>query len=601
MKGYKQTEVGVIPQDWEVEKIKNVSSITTGAKNTQDKIDDGHYPFFVRSQTVEHINSYSSEGEAVLTAGDGVGTGKVFHYINGKFDFHQRVYKISNFNKKLDGYFFYLYFSNNFLNRIMSMTAKSSVDSVRMEMIADMQIPLPTKAEQTTIAAALSDADALITSLEKLITKKHNIKQGAMQELLTGKKRLPGFSGKWEVKKLGEIADIFKGSGLSKSKLNPSGIHKCVLYGELFTTYSQVIKNVISRTNADEGVLSKKGDILMPGSTTTIGIDLAIASALLEDGVLLGGDINIIRKKVDSYNSEFIAHYLTQVKKHEIAELSQGITIIHLYGRDLNALSITIPAKREEQTAIAIILSEMDAEIEQLEQKLSKYRMLKQGMIQELLTGRVRLLNIEVSEKPKATVTAMHEKYDLQKKKHNWEFNEAVVISVLTKAFGVPGYPLGRKRYTKFSYLLHRYAERNAVGYLKKAAGPYNPRTKYGGPEKIAQTRGYIKNHSSGKYSGFIAHDNIAEAVAYFNKWYGQETLRWLEQFRYKDNDQLELLTTVDIAVQDLLQNNQKVSATSVKALIQSHDEWRAKLDRIIFSDENIGKAISESRDLLKT
>jgi len=142
-KGYKQTEVGVIPEDWEVEKIKNVSSITTGAKNTQDKIDDGQYPFFVRSQTIEHINSYSSEGEAVLTAGDGVGTGKVFHYINGKFDFHQRVYKISNFNKKLNGYFFYLYFSNNFLNRIMSMTAKSSVDSVRMEMIANMQIPIP--------------------------------------------------------------------------------------------------------------------------------------------------------------------------------------------------------------------------------------------------------------------------------------------------------------------------------------------------------------------------------------------------------------------------------------------------------------------------
>lgn len=391
-KGYKQTEVGVIPEDWGVDKIKYFASITTGAKNTQDKIDDGEYPFFVRSQIVERINSYSFNGAAVLTAGDGVGTGKVFHYINGKFDFHQRVYKISDFSERIDGYFFYLYFSNYFLRRIMSMTAKSSVDSVRMEMIANMQIPLPRKAEQTAIAVALSDADALISSLERLIAKKRNIKQGAMQELLTGKKRLPGFSGGWEVKKLGGIADIFKGSGLSKSKLNPSGIYKCILYGELFTTYSQVIKNVISRTNANEGVLSKKGDILMPGSTTTIGIDLAIASALLEAGILLGGDINIIRKKVDSYDSEFIAHYLTQVKKHEIAELSQGITIIHLYGRDLNALSITIPAKREEQTAIAQILSDMDAEVEQLEQKLNKYKMMKQGMMQELLTGKTRLV-----------------------------------------------------------------------------------------------------------------------------------------------------------------------------------------------------------------
>jgi len=243
--------------------------------------------------------------------------------------------------------------------------------NLRKDDVLGCPIPLPpTKAEQEAIATALSDADKLISSLEKLITKKQNIKQGTMQQFLTGKKRLPGFTAKWETKKLGEIADIFKGSGLSKSKLNPSEIYKCILYGELFTTYSQVIKNVISRTNANEGIPSKNGDILMPGSTTTIGIDLATASALLEDSVLLGGDVNIIRKKVDSYDSEFLAHYLTKVKRHEIAELSQGITIIHLYGRSLTALSITVPANKEEQTAIAQALSDMDAEIEALEKKL---------------------------------------------------------------------------------------------------------------------------------------------------------------------------------------------------------------------------------------
>ena len=90
--GYKQTEVGVIPEDWDLDDIENLAHITTGGRNTQDRIDDGQYPFFVRSQTAERINSYSYDGEAVLTAGDGVGTGKVFHYINGKFDAHQRVY-----------------------------------------------------------------------------------------------------------------------------------------------------------------------------------------------------------------------------------------------------------------------------------------------------------------------------------------------------------------------------------------------------------------------------------------------------------------------------------------------------------------------------
>jgi type I restriction enzyme S subunit len=200
--GYKQTEVGVIPKDWEVNYIGNLADISTGSRNTQDRVEDGEYPFFVRSQTVERINSYSYDGEAVLTAGDGVGTGKVFHYINGKFDVHQRVYRITDFVPSLDGYFFYLFFASNFYDRIMQMTAKSSVDSVRMDMIAKMAIPVPPLAEQQAIAAALGDADAYIDALAQRIAKQRLVKQGAMQELLTGKRRLPGFVGMWEVKRL---------------------------------------------------------------------------------------------------------------------------------------------------------------------------------------------------------------------------------------------------------------------------------------------------------------------------------------------------------------------------------------------------------------
>jgi type I restriction enzyme S subunit len=188
--GYKQTELGEIPADWEVNYIGRVLSITTGDKNTQDKIDDGLYPFFVRSQTIERINSYSFDGEAVLTAGDGVGTGKIYHYINGKFDYHQRVYLMHNFCDLLDGYYFYIFFSNNFYDRIMSMTAKSSVDSVRREMIADMKIVLPPIDEQLEISKALSDMDKEIDTLNKRLNKTQQLKQGMMQELLTGRTRL---------------------------------------------------------------------------------------------------------------------------------------------------------------------------------------------------------------------------------------------------------------------------------------------------------------------------------------------------------------------------------------------------------------------------
>lgn len=189
-KGYKDSELGQIPEDWGVDKIGNTLSITTGSRNTQDKVNDGTYPFFVRSQNIERINTYSFDGEGVLTAGDGVGTGKIFHYINGKCDIHQRVYLMSNFKQTLDGYYFYIFFSNYFYDRIMSMTAKSSVDSVRREMIADMLIFLPSIKEQKKIASVIKNLFEEIEVLNIKLNKLLKIKQGMMQELLTGKTRL---------------------------------------------------------------------------------------------------------------------------------------------------------------------------------------------------------------------------------------------------------------------------------------------------------------------------------------------------------------------------------------------------------------------------
>ena len=177
--------------EWRFVPISEVAEITTGSRNTQDSVTDGAFPFFVRSQKVERIDSYSFDGEAVLTAGDGVGTGKVFHYVNGKFDAHQRVYRLANFDKRINGYFFYLYFSIHFYSRIMQMTAKSSVDSVRREMIADMLVPLtPSKDEQNQVASVLLEMDSEVSELENKLTKARRIKASMMQELLTGRIRL---------------------------------------------------------------------------------------------------------------------------------------------------------------------------------------------------------------------------------------------------------------------------------------------------------------------------------------------------------------------------------------------------------------------------
>jgi type I restriction enzyme S subunit len=392
-KGYKQTEVGMIPEDWEITFVEEVAEITTGGKNTQDRIDDGIYPFFVRSQTVERINSYSFDGEAVLTAGDGVGTGKVFHYINGKFDTHQRVYRMTGFGTRVNGYFFFLYFSNYFYSRIMQMTAKSSVDSVRRDMIARMKIPLPpTLAEQEAIAGALSDADAWIESLEQLIAKKRQIKQGAMQELLTGKRRLPGFSGKWETKRLGDLGSFLKGSGVRKNEAN-SGDIPCVRYGEIYTHHNDYIRRFnssISRDVAETATRLNYGDLLFAGSgETKADIGKCVAYAHNMDAYA-GGDIVILRST--KFAPVFMGYYCnTRAIAEQKAARGQGDAVVHISSLALAGVQICVP-EIHEQTAIATVLSDMDTEIESLESKLAKASEIKQGMMQELLTGKIRLV-----------------------------------------------------------------------------------------------------------------------------------------------------------------------------------------------------------------
>lgn len=177
----------VVPEEWDVEEIgNNLVKITTGNSNTQDKIDDGIYPLFVRSNTIERSNNYIFEGEAVLTSGDGVGVGKIFHYYNGKFNFHQRVYCISDFKEdKLFGKYFFEYFKTHFLSEVSKQSAKTTVDSVRLNMITKMKIKLPTYIEQKKIVSIIDKQDQIISEQEIKSEKLKSVKKGLMEDLLT--------------------------------------------------------------------------------------------------------------------------------------------------------------------------------------------------------------------------------------------------------------------------------------------------------------------------------------------------------------------------------------------------------------------------------
>lgn len=380
---------------WKEVSVKDLMKIETGSRNTEDKIDNGQYPFFVRSQTVEHIDSFHYDCEAVLTAGDGVGTGKVFHYINGKFDAHQRVYVMSQFKDVLGKYFYY-WFSKNFFAEVAKYTAKSSVDSVRKQMITGMVLPLPSAEEQQKIVGILSDIDTLITNLQKLIQKKKDIRQGTMQMLVTGKKRLDGFSGDWVKINLAknsrlkarigwqglttaEYLDegysyLITGTDFKDGRINWNGCH--------YVNYDRYVQ--------DPNIQVSNGDLLLT-KDGTIG-KVAYISDLNRPATLNSG-VFVVKPITDAYTAHFMFYVLeSSVFKDFLQQLSAGSTINHLYQKDLVKFDLYVPPTTEEQEAITGILFDMDLDIYKLEEKLSKYQKIKQGMMEELLTGKVRLV-----------------------------------------------------------------------------------------------------------------------------------------------------------------------------------------------------------------
>ena len=176
------TTKGVPYPQWDKKYVGDICKIQTGKSNTQDETSQGSYPFYVRSPSIRKSNRYLFDCEAVLTVGDGVGTGKVFHYVTGKFDLHQRVYAMTDF-KIVSGKYFYYYFSHFFYDRVMRMTAKTSVDSVRYEMIDKMTIQIPCHEEQQQIVSFLDCLEHSVIEAEKTLNLLEKLKSGCLQQL----------------------------------------------------------------------------------------------------------------------------------------------------------------------------------------------------------------------------------------------------------------------------------------------------------------------------------------------------------------------------------------------------------------------------------
>ncbi|MFA4828056.1 MAG: restriction endonuclease subunit S [Thermodesulfovibrionales bacterium] len=410
-KGYKQTEVGVIPEDWEVKKLGEFAHVATGnTPPTNDQTNYGHDYFFVSpadlgrgKYIVDTDKKLSKKGfdisrkfpkSSILFTCIGSTIGKS-GIAQCELTSNQQINAIfPNDNYSSD----YLYYALNLLSpRIKSLAGEQAVPIINKSEFEETFIPLPTtQAEQAAIAIALSDADALISSLEKLIAKKRNIKQGAMQELLMPKEGCM-------MKKLGEIFTFSGGYSASREQLSNDGF--CYLhYGDIHgakktfinvkNEYTEIPKLKILLKNVSPKSLLSDGDIVfVDASEDDEGTSRHIVVKNPDGIPYISGLHTIVAKSKDnSLDNDFKRYcFQTKVVKSQFKFYAVGTKVSGISKTNIAKIEIAIPSKAE-QTRIATILSDMDAEIEQLEQKLDKYKMIKQGMMQELLNGRTRLI-----------------------------------------------------------------------------------------------------------------------------------------------------------------------------------------------------------------
>ncbi len=389
--------------EWETKQLGDIARIKTGSKNNEDKDENGQYPLFVRSSIVERINSYCYDGEAILIPGEG-GIESIFHYINGRFDCHQRVYMINRFTDDVCGKLVYYSMVLQFGSHAMKNTVKATVDSLRLPTFQSFSFPIPKDmSEQHAITEALSDVDGLLNALDALIAKKQAIKQASMQQLLTGKTRLPGFSGEWETKQLGEIGEI-SGAGVDK-KVNPNEVSVRLVnyldvYNKTFLYSKDLTHEVSARPDQVRRCAIEKGDVFFTPSSEVpddIGCS-AVAMEDISDGVY---SYHVVRLRLkmdwDLYFRAYIFdtnEFLNQASRQCEGSGTRYVITLPRF----RAMTVRFPPDIEEQRAIAAVLSDMDAEITALEQRRDKTRAIKQGMMQQLLTGRVRLVKFDADQ-----------------------------------------------------------------------------------------------------------------------------------------------------------------------------------------------------------
>ena len=398
-KDFKMTELGPIPKDWEVKRLGELGDVVTGSTPPRGDAEcwGGNFDWisakdFRGKYIVEAEETITEKGKSfcrllpsdsvLVTCIASIGLNAI---AKRPCATNQQINAV--ICKTCDNEFLY-YQIEAAKKRMMEMAGQTAVPIINKGDFENLLVSLPPLPEQRKIAAALSDVDEMIAALEKLIEKKRKIKTGAMQRLLTGKTRLPGFKGAWVEKRLGEVGDFVGGGTPSTSRsdfwnggvpwFTPAEIGNKKYVERSERTISQLgLKN-------SAAVVLPVGAILLT-TRATIGLTAVLKSPAATNQ----GFQSLV---VDSNNDSEFVYYLLSTVRGEMESRATGSTFLEISSSKLKGIEIVLPPTLAEQKAIAKVLGDMDEEIAALEAELAKTRQLKQGMMQELLTGKVRLV-----------------------------------------------------------------------------------------------------------------------------------------------------------------------------------------------------------------
>lgn len=412
--GFRRTALGILPEDWKVCTFGELFDFRNGVNAVKEAYGKGTR--FINVLEViehEHIRTFDIPGRVVLSrqainqfvvrrgdllfnrtseTQDEVGLASVFlsddEVVFGGFVIRARP-KSGCLDPIYSGYAFR---THAIRSQIVARGQGAIRANIGQADLRQVLAPVPPIEEQRAIAVRLADIDAEIVSLQELIAKKRHLKTATMQQLLTGKRRLPDFTGEWEAKYLRDLGTFSKGKGIRKDDVRPEGI-PCIRYGEIYTHHSDYIRtfnSFISRQVARESQLLRKGDLLFSGSGETAEEIGKCVAFLGEEEAYAGSDTVIFSPT--NQDSTFLGYLMNHASVTEQkSRLGQGDAVVHISATNLGQIRLRLPEKGE-QVAIASILRDLDAEITTTVGRRDKARALKQGMMQQLLAGKIRLI-----------------------------------------------------------------------------------------------------------------------------------------------------------------------------------------------------------------